>query len=159
MEGKVQAIEQLLRAGADIEARSAPPWKFIGGIDRSFDGSFTPLHFAAARGKTEALKTLLKANADANARDGWGCTPLYSACAAGALECVELLVDHGANLNLPGRTVGDDGTGPRTVATPLAVALQKGHSKIADLLIEHGAKKEADASSDDRPVWGARPTP
>src|SRR5947208_1308252 len=96
--GKLDRIDQLLRGGADIEARH---------------GSWNPLHAAIENWQTDAVLLLLDRGADPNALiDGW--TPLFHALElewdvasnktrfeARTPELSAVLVRHGANPNLP----------------------------------------------------------
>jgi ankyrin repeat protein len=61
--------------------------------------SGTPLHVAAAAGRTEICKSLLKAGASADAEGTQGQTPLLAALNRGTIDCVPTLLDYGANVN------------------------------------------------------------
>ena len=63
------------------------------------------LVIAAEEGYTNCARTLLEARADVDGRDpanGWKViwTPLMLACDFGHVKCVDLLLVHGANVNL-----------------------------------------------------------
>ncbi|KXX82245.1 Ankyrin-3 [Madurella mycetomatis] len=73
------AVEELLRAHADVEWRLRP-------------GSWTPLHKTANRGFSCVAKILLKHGADLDARAGNGWTPLYIAARKGYEDVVRLLL-------------------------------------------------------------------
>lgn len=53
----------------------------------------------AAKGNKEALRRLLEAGCDTEATDGIGWTPLMLAAFHGHTDCVQLLTQHGANVN------------------------------------------------------------
>jgi ankyrin repeat protein len=61
----------------------------------------------------------------------WG--PLLKAAGVGNVECVRLLLEHGAD---PSAQRRDDG------ATPLCWAAQLGHDEVVRLLLDHGAKTD-----------------
>jgi hypothetical protein len=58
---------------------------------------------AVKSGDTRALKALLAAGADVNEQDEQGWTPLNWAAGHGAVEVIELLLEHGADVALTGR--------------------------------------------------------
>jgi ankyrin repeat protein len=76
-----RAIEALLHRGAHVNARQ--------------EGGWTPLHIAAAEGRTEICGLLLDRGADVNAEDEDGNTPLYLAAKDGHTETAALLREHG----------------------------------------------------------------
>ncbi|XP_023803195.1 ankyrin repeat and SOCS box protein 13-like, partial [Cyanistes caeruleus] len=67
-----------------------------------------------------------------DARNIDGSTPLCDACASGSVECVRLLLAHGAKVNPPLYT-----------ASPLHEACMNGSSECVQLLIDVGANLEA----------------
>lgn len=66
--GQVAALDELLRRGADVNAR----WNRVS----SDDGEWTALHIAAVRGDADSARALLRAKADVNARTKLGLTAL-----------------------------------------------------------------------------------
>ena len=96
------------------------------------------LFYSALQGDAARLEQLLDAGADANTRQ---CrteyspviSVLYAAAEAGRLDCVKLLLRHGAKL--------EDGTPEGR--TPLMVAVRQGDVKIAGVLLNAGAKTTA----------------
>jgi len=107
-------VELLLKHGADVDA-----------ADRQW---LTPLHYATLTDNQGAVRSLLNYGANPNAKDNKvGDTPLILAAGKGYKEVVEVLLAHGADVNLA------DNKG-----TPLTWATRTGHSDIADLLRKHG---------------------
>ena len=60
---------------------------------------YTPLHEAVASGKAEVFDYVLKraGNAHVNCRANGGCTPLHLAASCGHRDCVNILLEHGAD--------------------------------------------------------------
>jgi uncharacterized protein len=83
--------------------------------------------------RAEIAGVLLEAGCDPNAF-GRGQSPLHIAAGQGYVEVAALLLDHGANVNATARS--RKGAGP----TPLAVAVQKKQTKMAELLASRGGK-------------------
>jgi hypothetical protein len=90
--GDLDGVNALISMGANVnQAQSG-----------AFNGllpSGTPLHVAAAAGRTEICKSLLKAGASADAEGTQGQTPLLAALNRGTIDCVPTLLDYGANVN------------------------------------------------------------
>jgi ankyrin repeat protein len=133
--GQLAAAELLLEAGADVDAKER--W-----------AGQTALMWAGAQLQPEMVKLLLAHGADANARSAvreWtrkvsseprpkelaqgGLTPLMFAARTGCIECAELLLSAGADINL---------TDPYGV-TPLVVATLNLQNDFAAFLVEKGA--------------------
>ena len=88
---------------------------------------------AAATGELARLRELLRGNPKlANSHSSDGATPLGLAAFFGYPESVELLLDSGADIDLPA-------TNPAFPFTPLHSALAAGHRDVFDLLIARGA--------------------
>ena len=62
---------------------------------------WTPLHVAAAWGRTEAMRALVAVGADPNAVSKYGWTPLHQACYEGHTKATRALLDASANPNTP----------------------------------------------------------
>lgn len=84
-EHAVEILAELIKAGADIHVPGTNGW--------------TPLHMAAARGKTEHARLLIEAGAEVNRRKEIDAseTPLMEAAHMGHPEVVRLLLAHGAD--------------------------------------------------------------
>jgi uncharacterized protein len=97
-------------------------------VDASDKHGLTPLHYGTLANNRNAVISLLNhaANVNVQANEG-GATPLILAVGKGYKELVELLLAHGADVNLP-----DDR------GTPLAWAKHAGHEDIAKLLGKQG---------------------
>jgi ankyrin repeat protein len=133
--GNVEAAKLLLKAGAAVDPRE------------SFGGQ-TPLMWAAARRHPEMVDLLASRGANVNARsavrdyqrvataesrakflDRGGFTPLLYAARENCGACVEVLLQHKADVDLP------DPTG----MAPMTIAMMNGNWDIARRLIEAGA--------------------
>jgi ankyrin repeat protein len=133
--GNVEAAKLLLKAGASVDPRE------------SFGGQ-TPLMWAVARRHPEMVELLAARGADVNARsairdyqrvvtaesrakalDRGGLTPLLYAARENCVECVDILLQHGADLNL----------GDPSEVVPLSVAMLNANWDIAKRLVEAGA--------------------
>jgi ankyrin repeat protein len=60
---------------------------------------WTPLHWAADRGRLETARLLLERGAEVDSREDRGTTPLFSAVWRGHLDLVEPLLEAGADVN------------------------------------------------------------
>jgi uncharacterized protein len=133
--GNLEAAKMLLRAGAHVDAHE----RF---------GGQTPLMWAAARRHPEMVELLAAKGADVNARslirdfqrvataesrakflDRGGFTPLLYAARENCRECVEVLLKHKVDVDLP------DPSG----MSPMVIAMMNGNWDIAKRLIEAGA--------------------
>jgi ankyrin repeat protein len=136
--GELPIIEMLIKAGANVNT-----------VEKEHHQ--TPLMYAAAAKKSagEMVRLLLSKGADVKPRElyyDWpsqisqeprvqyhpvgGLTALLYAARNGCYECVEALIQHGADVNVPT---------PEGV-TPLLIALDNDNNDIAKLLLDHGAK-------------------
>ena len=79
------------------------------------------------------VEHLIKEGADPNTQDNNGWTPLHEVAQRNNIEILRLLLDAGANPNVPG---GDENY------TPLHDAVEAGHVETIELLIERGADKK-----------------
>jgi hypothetical protein len=116
---EVKSIEELLRGGADINAR-----------DETFGR--TPLMEAAIAKQTKAALKLIERGGDINARDTFfGSTPLMFAAGSGSTGVVKVLLEKGADVN----AVNNKGY------TALDVAEEDPHKDVIEILKKAGAKK------------------
>ena len=133
--GNIDAAQALLKAGATIDAKEK--W-----------GGQTPLMWASARRHPAMMELLISKGADINARstdrnyqrhvqaegrpkslDSGGLSPLAYATRENCMACVEVLLRHKVDINLP----DPDGV------SPLLVAIMNANWDIADRLIQAGA--------------------
>ena len=133
--GNVEAAQLLLNHGATVDAREK--W-----------GGQTALMWASARRHPEMMQLLISKGADVNARsidrnyqrhvtaegrpkslDSGGLTPLLYAARENCMACVEVLLENGADIDLP----DPDGV------SPLLVAIMNANWDLARQLILAGA--------------------
>ncbi|KAJ9638045.1 general transcription repressor [Knufia peltigerae] len=115
LKNNIEVVRLLLHRGADVN----------GG--RGYD---TPLTFAAGNGYIEVVRELLAAGADPNKMMNDGYSAARAAAAEGRLDFLKLLMEHGANINVP--------TSP---ALPIAASM--GHKEVFEHLLASGADMEA----------------
>jgi ankyrin repeat protein len=114
-ESNVLKMRLLVWAGVDVNA-------YVPGRGHA-------LSSAAAGGHLDAVEFLLERGADVNAKEKWGCTALTDATYGGHAEIVRLLLSKGADVN-----AACDGD------SALHMALERGHTEIAEMLRQRGAK-------------------
>ncbi|MFC1605078.1 ankyrin repeat domain-containing protein, partial [Planctomycetota bacterium] len=93
--GHKEVVEFLLAKGADIDGKN--------------NGGATPLSLTVAYGTaihTDVIQLLLDRGANIECRGGLDCTPLQSTVAVGRKEVAELLITHGARVNVMSRYFG-----------------------------------------------------
>ena len=106
--GNISALEKVLAAGADANARGGKR-------------GWTPLMYAADKGYTLLVPPLLKAGAKPNLRAADGATALFIAALRGRSELVEILMKAGADPAIKGpkgktaEEVGYIGKNPRVI--------------------------------------------
>src|SRR5215204_5927144 len=109
-------------------------------------GPQTPLTQAAARNDVAALRQLLDEGHKADeGGDPW--TALIWASRSGSIEAIKLLLDAGADVNLPGST-GDDWD-----ATPLQHAILERQPAAVRVLLDRGADVNRGAGGSLTPLF------
>ena len=93
----------------------------------------------ARNGDVAGIVAALDTGADVNDYDGFG-SPLTDAVRKGHYFAAKLLIEHGANVNIPTRYYGD----------PVMIAAAHGRADLIELLLEHGAIP--DSTLDGKPV-------
>ena len=83
--GQPEAAEELLRAGADVNAVATNPMKVA------------VINSAAASGRADLVRLILAAGADPNARQQMGWTALHAAAAHDNVEMAKALLEAGAD--------------------------------------------------------------
>ncbi|MFN7095826.1 MAG: ankyrin repeat domain-containing protein, partial [Burkholderiales bacterium] len=92
---------------------------------------FTALHYAIEGNQIAVVEYLMNVGAYLQAKtDFLGLTPLHLAIVFGNFECVQLLLEQGADIETKGRLGG----------TPLHVAARKGQAELVKLLLSKGAQ-------------------
>ena len=92
------------------------------------------LHVAVRANAVSLVHKLLKYHAEPNHVQLFSETPLHTASAMGYNECVQLLIEHGASMEVL--------MGP-TKMTALSLAAQEGNVDSLQLLVNGGANVEA----------------
>ena len=90
---------------------------------------WTPLMYAASRGHCATIAFLIDAGAAWADRNSAGCSSLYLACRANAVDACVLLLDAGADVN----------QATNTGRSPLHTAAEGNRRDLARLLVERGA--------------------
>jgi ankyrin repeat protein len=181
MTRQLEAIDELLQRGADIDARrmdGAQPIHLTNGdyfyrgwrdVPRDWPasaaqvmaylrsrGAIVDLPTACHTGDLDRVRELLGQDPSLANRlaghEGYylgAGAPLANAAAAGRLDIVQLLLDHGADPNLPEEQIA-----PRGKA--LYAAVFNGHYEIAKLLLERGAFPNPPVESSGDALWISR---
>lgn len=89
--GKLEAVQCLIEAGANLDAKTKP--------SAVAEGRLTALHRAVQIGHYRITKVLLEAGAEVDPISQSHRTPLLHACDADSLDMIRLLLDYGANPN------------------------------------------------------------
>ena len=91
-------------------------------VDHISKEGFTPLHLAAAAGRTWCCKSLIVARAYVDARGGpTSATPLHLAATGGHTSTVRLLIAERAGIDIPDNTGRKPSTACRDEATRMAM--------------------------------------
>jgi ankyrin repeat protein len=178
MTRQLDAIDELLRRGADINAQRTDggrPIHLTNGdyfyrgwrdVPRSWPvtpsqvmahlktrGAFIDLPTACHTGDIERVRALLKQDPSRANKLGeyegyylGAGAPLSNAAQVGRLDIVQLLLDHGADPNLPEEQIAPKGKA-------LYSAVFHGHYEIAKLLLERGAFPNPPVESSGDALW------
>jgi ankyrin repeat protein len=106
----------------------------------------TPLADAAIRNDVAALRRLLAEGHKAD-EGGESWTPLIWAARSGSIDAITVLLDSGADVNLPGSS------GDHWDATPLQHAILERRPAAVRLLLERGAEPNRGASGSPTPLF------
>ncbi|XP_063749574.1 ankyrin repeat and SOCS box protein 3 [Eleginops maclovinus] len=113
--GHTEVVELLVSRGAEVNrTHTASCW--------------TCLHQAVYKGHSDIVRVLVNMS-NLEALDDHKISPLFVSAQYGRQECLEILVNAGANVN----------TQAADLATPLMIASQEGHQGCVDFLLDHGA--------------------
>ena len=181
MTRQVDALDELLRRGANIDAQrmdGARPIHLPNGdylyrgwrdVPRDWPvtpaeimaylkahGAFVDLPTACHTGDIDRVRELLRQDPSlankVGVHEGYylgAGAPLSNAAAAGRMDIVQLLLDHGADPNLP-----EEQFAPKGKA--LYSAVYHGHYEIAKLLLERGAFPNPPVESSGDALWVSR---
>lgn len=140
--GRLDVVEALLAAGADVNASDDPGGKpdpglrFVlreAGLDELNRAKYrlnrTPLIFSAIGGHANVVSALLARGAKVNHKDYASCTALHVAARQGRHEVIRTLLAAGAKI---------DQRGPNG-QTAISLAAENGSSDAANVLLEAGA--------------------
>ncbi len=165
LHGQVAAVQALLDAGADVNAKNNYGPYTPGDLDkvlassnhqdpvgvltvhgddtRYMQNGYTPLHLAVFSIKhKQIVEMLVNKGADVNAQPASGATPLFFAVVRDQKDDVQLLLEHSANVNLPD-AYGD---------TCLDMALRLQFGSVIPILLDKGADINAIDQSQHRPL-------
>eukprot|EP01111_Echinosteliopsis_oligospora_P011001 TRINITY_DN3525_c0_g1_i1.p1 TRINITY_DN3525_c0_g1~~TRINITY_DN3525_c0_g1_i1.p1 ORF type:complete len:328 (+),score=67.78 TRINITY_DN3525_c0_g1_i1:65-1048(+) len=126
--GKEEAVEILLKAGCDPNVKDKKPQIRL-----------TPIQLAVRSPKPsiKIIESLIQAGADVNSEATDKTTPLFIAVRSGNVDVVQLLLKHGANINIQDNPPTSGWTAYR-VTTPLHIAVSAGNEELVKILISHG---------------------
>ena len=161
MRGDTEAVRQLLRDGADVNAAQADGMSALHWVAERGDreltemlvyagatleattrlGAYTPLHLASRNGHADVVAALVAAGADVGAKTNpGGATPLHLAATGGSPAVIRALVEGGADL---------DAREAEWEQTPLIFASAWNRVDAINTLIELGADPNLAARSQD----------
>jgi ankyrin repeat protein len=121
MLGDQAEVQRLVRSGADVNERDSDGW--------------TPLMYAAQKGRPEVVKLLLEKGADPNTRRKDGSTAFMDAIGGAQVDTIRLLLDKGADERAERRI--PRGETDFLEMTPLAHAAMYGQPEILKLIKTH----------------------
>ncbi|XP_074519953.1 ankyrin repeat and SOCS box protein 3 isoform X2 [Halichoeres trimaculatus] len=155
--GHLAVVKHLLKAHADMNQLtndlSCPLYAAVDGghkevvallvskgaeVNRTHTAScWTCLHQAAYKGQSEIVQILVSV-CDLEVLDDHRISPLFVAAQYGQQDCLQILVNTGANVNAQAADL----------ATPLLIASQEGHETCVKFLLDHGADPNTACSRD-----------
>ena len=109
------------------------------------------IHSGALANDIDAVRRAVDGGADPDSYNLSGFAPLHSAARSGNVDIAQLLVENGANVNIP----ADKDKG-RNEDTPLHVATFNGHVDMVNFLLRSGADPNAENSFGQTPLDDAR---
>jgi ankyrin repeat protein/beta-lactamase regulating signal transducer with metallopeptidase domain len=119
------------------------------------DRSISELCYAVSQGKPVGeIQKLLDGGIPADPPQDKKFTPLAEAALLGEMDVVQLLVQHGADVNAGGAL---NPKHPVYVMTPIMMAASEGQDETVDFLLRHGAKFEYETLWET--VWNCHPYP
>ena len=123
------SLQDLIKKGVDVNDICAE--RTIIGVDPSFE--FSGVHLAAAGGHTATLRVLCSIDClNIQCKDSIGRTPLFLACHSGVGECMELLIDKGANF----RCRDNEGKTPLHVLALQGFEVPKNHEQRLQAMLK-----------------------
>ena len=135
-------VQMLLDAGIkadDVAMQTCIYWNSIASMEILINWGLKvipfDLHYAILHNKPQALRRLLKENVDVQAEIA-GTFPIHTAVRHGRVDCLKILLEHGANVN------SADSLG----CTPLHWAALRRKPLLMSILLEHGAIVNLDES-------------
>ncbi|KAI2470654.1 hypothetical protein F4781DRAFT_421228 [Annulohypoxylon bovei var. microspora] len=157
--GLVRYVQNLLRAGANINARGGVYGNALqaashaghttlakvliekGANVKAWGGLYgNALQAASHAGHANLVNILITKGADVNARVGLFGSALQAASHEGHIVVLRILLDNGANINAQGGKYGN----------ALQAALHEGHADVIKVLLDHGANVDVlDGEYDD----------
>lgn len=155
-------VKKLIAKGADINVQLLRQQPYRAKLDRGDDTMFTtgttPLLRAAKAADLDAMRVLLDAGAEVDLPTRAGITPLMAAAGVGtkeedttgrfkteddAIAAIQMLLDHGADINAATGGGGGRGGGNRGGETSLHAAAKWGLDKVVQYLVDNGARLDA----------------
>ena len=162
--GAEDTLALLLRWGADPNSPSnwGHPGHRVRSDGAASDEGTPPVLAAVLGGHANCLAILLRdgcANPEGSCEsrhssssksrgcESQGTRPLFAAAATGNFPAAQLLLDHGAKVDLP------SGKGTSGNLTPLYIAAHQGHADVVQLLLERGAHPQSTAGHSSPPPF------
>ncbi|KAJ5988518.1 ankyrin repeat-containing domain protein [Penicillium waksmanii] len=124
--GQLESVKILLKHGASVSARQWSVTGWAGGKSPYRHSGATALWQATEYGHLEIVKLLLEHGANP---EGWA--PIHGAVCRDSVEVLQLLIDHGALIELP--TTQPEGK------TPLHYSVAHKTMQCMKMLLQHGA--------------------